>query len=234
AVRFAEKIMKFIRAESVRASEALAGERGAFPNYDKSVYARGGRKMRNATTNTVAPTGSISIIAGCSSGIEPLFAVSFIRNVLSGTRLFEVNPIFEEVAQSRGFYSRELIARIAQSGSLQKLRDIPEDVRKIFVTAFDVSPRQHLETQAAFQKHSDNSVSKTINLPREATVEDVRNIYLTAYRLKCKGITVYRSGSKEEQVLSFAGEAERTSDSNPLLVADAEYNGSCPAGACLF
>jgi ribonucleoside-diphosphate reductase alpha chain len=146
-----------------------------------------------------------------------------------------VNPVFEEVARSRGFYSRELIAEIAQSGSLQKIRGIPPDVRKIFVTAFDVTPRQHLETQAAFQRHSDNSVSKTINLPREATVEDVRKIYLSAYRLKCKGITIYRYGSKEDQVLSFgSGENEKTAAQSEMMAVDAEYTGGCSKGACPF
>jgi len=235
AVQFAGKLMRFIHRESVKASAALAVERGVFPNFEKSIYARKNLKMRNATVNTIAPTGTISIIAGCSSGIEPLFAVSFIRNVLSGTRLFEVNPIFEEIARSRGFYSRELIAQIAQSGSLQKIRSIPADVRKVFVTAFDVRPREHLEIQAAFQRHSDNSVSKTINLSREATAEDVRKIYLSAYRLKCKGITIYRYGSKEEQVLSFGyGEQERSVDQGGLLAFEAEYAGDCSAGACPF
>jgi len=235
AVQFAGKLMRFIHRESVKASMALAAERGVFPNFEKSIYARKNIKIRNATVNTIAPTGTISIIAGCSSGIEPLFAVSFIRNVLSGTRLFEVNPIFEEMARSRGFYSRELIAQIAQSGSLQEIRSIPADVRKVFVTAFDVIPQQHLEIQAAFQRYSDNSVSKTINLSREATVEDVRKIYLSAYRLKCKGTTIYRYGSKEEQVLSFGyGEHERPAAQSDLLAVEAEYAGGCSAGACPF
>ncbi len=235
AVRFAEKMMGFIHRESVKASVALAAERGVFPNYGKSVYARKNLEMRNATVNTIAPTGTISIIAGCSSGIEPLFAVSYVRTVLSGTRLFEVNPIFEEMATARGFYSRELIARIAKSGSLRDIRGIPRDVKKIFVTAFDITPREHLETQAAFQRYSDNSVSKTINLPREATVEDVRKIYLSAYRLKCKGITIYRYGSKEDQVLSFGrGEEEMARSQDELMTVGAEYTGGCSSEACPF
>jgi len=235
AVQFAGRLMRFIHRESIKASMALAAERGVFPNFEKSIYARKNMKMRNATVNTIAPTGTISIIAGCSSGIEPLFAVSFIRNVLSGTRLFEVNPIFEETARSRGFYSRELIAQIAQSGSLQEIKGLPPDIKRVFATAFDVTPRQHLETQAAFQRYSDNSVSKTINLPREATVEDVRKIYLSAYKLKCKGITIYRYGSKEEQVLSFGyGEHERPVAQSDLITAEAEYAGGCSSGACPF
>jgi ribonucleoside-diphosphate reductase alpha chain len=235
AVRCAEKLMRFIHRESIRTSCALAEERGAFPNFPQSIYAPRNLKMRNATVNTIAPTGTISIIAGCSSGIEPLFAVSFIRNVLSGTRLFEVNPFFEEIARSRGFYGKELFAQIAHSGSLQKIKGIPADIKKIFVTAFDIVPRQHLETQAAFQKFTDNSVSKTINLPRESTVEDIRKIYLSAYRLKCKGITVYRYGSKQEQVLSFGfGESEGPVVHPDLLTVESEYAGGCTAGACLF
>ena len=235
AVRFAEKLMRFVRRESVKASFSLAGERGVFPNFPKSVYARKNLRMRNATVNTIAPTGTISIIAGCSSGIEPLFAVSFIRNVLSGTRLFEVNPFFEEVARSRGFYRQELFAQIVQSGSLQKIKGIPAEVKRIFVTAFDVTPQQHLETQAAFQKHTDNSVSKTINLPRESTVEDIRQIYLSAYRLKCKGITVYRYGSKEEQVLSFGyQDRDRPVLQSDLLAVESEYAGGCSTASCPF
>jgi ribonucleoside-diphosphate reductase alpha chain len=235
AVRFAEKLMRFVRRESLEASRALAGKRGVFPNFPKSVYARKNLRIRNATVNTIAPTGTISIIAGCSSGIEPLFAVSFVRNVLSGTRLFEVNPFFEEVARSRGFYRKELFAQIAQSGSLEKIHGIPAEVKRIFVTAFDVTPQQHLETQAAFQKHTDNSVSKTINLPRESTVEDIRQIYLSAHRLKCKGITVYRYGSKDQQVLSFGyQDRDRPVLQSDLLAVESDYAGGCSAGSCPF
>jgi len=227
--------MRFIHKESLLASAALARERGVFPNYNKSIYANNHLKLRNATVNTIAPTGTISIIAGCSSGIEPLFAVSFIRNVLSGTELFEVNPIFEEMAKTRGFYSKELIGRVAQSGSLQAVEGIPRDIKRIFVTAFDVTPRQHLEVQAAFQRYSDNSVSKTINLPTEATVDDVRKIYLLAYKLNCKGITIYRYGSKEEQVLSL-GYRERGQPilQSDLIAVESEYSGGCASGICSF
>jgi len=203
AVNFAGKLMRFIHKESVDASVALAKERGVFPNFAKSIYAKDHTRLRNATVNTIAPTGTISIIAGCSSGIEPLFAISFVRNVLSGTKLFEINPLFEATAKKRQIYNREILAEIARRGSLQNIKDVPEDIKKVFVTAFDVKPQEHIQIQAAFQKYTDNAVSKTINLPNDATVEDVRNIYLMAHKLKCKGITIYRYGSKAEQVLSF-------------------------------
>jgi len=235
AIDFAERLMRFIHKESLKASQSLAAERGVFPNYEKSIYAKKGLRVRNATVNTIAPTGTISIIAGCSSGIEPLFAISFVRNVLSGTKLFEVNPHFEEVAKARGFYSKEMIAEIAQSGSLQKIKGIPGDIKRTFVTAFDVTPREHVQIQAAFQKYTDNSVSKTINLPADATVEDVRKIYLLAYKLKCKGITIYRYGSKTDQVLSFGyRKTEAQAEVSGPVSVDSEYSGGCATGVCPF
>jgi len=235
AVTFATKLMRFIHRESRAASEELAAQRGAFPNFDKSVYAATGRKLRNATVNTIAPTGTISIIAGCSSGIEPLFAISFVRNVLSGTRLFETHPLFERVARDRGFYSRELLAEVARHPSLAKIKGIPGDVKKLFVTAFDVAPLQHLEIQAAFQKYTDNAVSKTINLPADATVEDVRETYLAAHRLKCKGITIYRYGSKSGQVLSVSEAEEGKQEEAPdFTSADTDFAGGCIGGVCEF
>ena len=235
AERFARRLMAFIRRESLKASAQLAAERGVFPNYAKSIFARKDLPVRNATVNTVAPTGTISIIAGCSSGIEPLFAISFVRNVLSGTRLFEINPIFEKVARARGIYRREILAEIARWGTLRRIKGIPRDIKRVFVTAFDVEPEQHLRIQAAFQAHCDNSVSKTINLPAESTIDDVRNIYLAAHRLKCKGITIYRYGSRAEQVLSFRG-----ADGGPvileedLVAAESEFAGGCMTGTCTF
>ncbi|MCX5647399.1 MAG: adenosylcobalamin-dependent ribonucleoside-diphosphate reductase [Phycisphaerae bacterium] len=235
AVTFAARLMRFVHRESSAASEKLATERGVFPNFEKSIYLQDNRRLRNATVNTIAPTGTISIIAGCSSGIEPLFAVSFVRNVLSGTRLFESHPFFEEVAKDRGFHSQELLAEVAKHPSLAAIKDIPSDVRRLFVTAFDVAPRQHLEIQAAFQRSTDNAVSKTINLPADATVEDVRGIYLDAHRLKCKGITIYRYGSKSGQVLSVGEEGESRSDESPDFVAvGQEYAGGCTGGICDF
>jgi ribonucleoside-diphosphate reductase alpha chain len=235
AVDHAERLMRFIRRESLRTSQALAAERGVFPNYDKSIYMKKGLRLRNATVNTVAPTGTISMIAGCSSGIEPLFAISFVRNVLSGTRLFEVNPHFEEVARAKGFYSRELMAEMAQSGSLQKIKGIPGEVKRTFVTAFDVAPQEHVRVQAAFQKYTDNSVSKTINLPADATVDDVRKIYLLAYKRKCKGITLYRYGSKKDQVLSFGyRNIKEDAEAEGPVSVDSEYSGGCATGLCPF
>ena len=235
AVQFARKLMRFIRGESLRASSRLAQERGVFPNYPRSIYAPKNLKIRNATVNTVAPTGTISIIAGCSSGIEPLFAVSFVRNVLSGTQLFEINPLFEDLAKSRGFYNRDLVAQLARSGSIQRIKGIPFDIKKIFVTTFDISPRHHLEIQAAFQTHTDNSVSKTVNLTSDATVEDVRKIYLAAYEKSCKGITIYRYGSKKDQVLALE---QREQDFPPppagLMSVESEFSGGCTSTACLF
>jgi ribonucleoside-diphosphate reductase alpha chain len=235
AVDHAGRLMRFIRRESLKTSQSLAAERGVFPNYKKSIYAKRGLRLRNATVNTVAPTGTISMIAGCSSGIEPLFAISFVRNVLSGTRLFEANPYFEETARARGFYSQELIAEIARSGSLQKIKGVPGDIKRTFVTAFDVTPQEHVQIQAAFQRYTDNSVSKTINLPADATVDDVRKIFLLAYQLKCKGITIYRYGSKKDQVFSFGYKKTeaQAAVSGPVSV-DSEYSGGCAMGACPF
>jgi len=235
ATGFAGRLMGFVRRESLNASQRLADERGVFPNYRKSIYAKRDLQLRNATVNTIAPTGTISIIAGCSSGIEPLFAISFVRNVLSGTRLFEVHPLFEETARERGFHRREIFAQIAQRGSLQKIPGIPREVKRVFLTAFDVPPEQHVELQAAFQRQTDNSVSKTINLPADATVEDIRNIYLLAYKRRCKGITVYRYGSKKDQVLSFGVGTPPDRIESPLpLAVESEYSGGCATGACPF
>lgn len=234
AVQCAERLMHFIHTESLNASMALAQERGVFPNFEQSVYVRDGMEVRNATVNTIAPTGSISIIANCSSGIEPLFAVSFVRTVLAGTRLFEVNPLFEEAARKKGIYTPELLARIAQQGSVQDIKEIPRDIRRVFVTAFDVTPEQHLRHQAAFQHYTDNSVSKTVNLPADAGIDAVREIYLTAHRLQCKGITIYRYGSKEDQVLSFDYRQEGKEEEDTMLAAESEYSGGCMSGICPF
>lgn len=224
AVLFADRIMAFIHTESLKASAELAKERGVFPNFRRSIYAAKKLRVRNATVNTIAPTGTISIIAGCSSGIEPLFAISFVRNILSGARLFETNAYFEEIAKKKGFYSKMLMEEIAAQGTLRAVKGVPPDIKKIFLTAFDIGPDQHLKIQAAFQKHSDNSVSKTVNLPAGSAEADVRHVYDMAYKLKCKGITIYRYGSKAEQVLSFGGS----------LNVDPEYSGGCLSGACPF
>ena len=212
ALEVAEQVMAFIQRESHEASKKLAEERGPFENFDKSIFKdKVDCVYRNATVTTIAPTGTLSIIAGCSSGIEPLFALCFVRNVMDNDKLMEVNPYFEKVARERGFYSKELMDTIARKGSIQDLEEIPEDVRKIFVTAHDISPEWHVRMQAAFQKYADNAVSKTVNLPRNATVEDVLKVYNLAYELGCKGVTIYRDGSKENQVLSLAQKGDSDS-----------------------
>ncbi|MFQ6055822.1 MAG: adenosylcobalamin-dependent ribonucleoside-diphosphate reductase, partial [Methanosarcinales archaeon] len=224
AIKTAEKVMKFISKEAKKASIELAKERRAFPNFRKSIYKK---KIRNATITTIAPTGTISIIAGCSSGIEPLFAISFVRNVMEGTQLLEVNPLFEKIAKEKGFYSTELMMKIAKKGSIKNIKEIPKNIRKLFVTAHDISPEYHVKIQAAFQKYTDNAVSKTVNLPHTATIDEVKKVFLLAYKLKCKGVTVYRYGSKKEQVLNIG---EVTGDE--YVSADAEYAGGCPTPYC--
>jgi len=232
-IKTAEKIMSFIEDEAVKMSVELAEVRGSFPNFEGSVWEkRGLSAMRNATVTTIAPTGTISIIAGTSSGIEPLFAISFIRNVM-GTQLFEVNPLFEKVAKERGFYSVELMRKIARTGSVKDLKEVPEDVQRLFVTALDVAPEWHVRMQATFQKYVDNAVSKTVNLPYEATIEDVRRIYLLAYKLKCKGITVFRYGSRKEQVLVLSHPSIRGVP-EPFISVDSEFSGICASGECPY
>ena len=203
AIEVADSVMGFINKRSKEKSAGLAAVKGKFPFYDDSTYAEQGIVIRNATTTTIAPTGTISIIAGTSSGIEPLFAVSFVRNVMDKDRLPEVHPIFEEVARKRGFYSENLMEEIALKGTLKYIQGIPEDVKRLFVTAHDIDPKWHVKMQAVFQRHTDNAVSKTVNFPHHATREDVRNVYLLAYRLGCKGVTIYRDRSREEQVLNI-------------------------------
>jgi ribonucleoside-diphosphate reductase alpha chain len=203
AVSVAEDVMSFIQAESRKASIALAEERGPFPNFVGSIYDRPGQPpVRNATTTTIAPTGTISIIAGCSGGIEPLFALCFSRNVMDNDELVEANPHFEQIARSRGFYSQDLMKTIAKVGGLDGLAEVPDDLRELFVTAHDITPECHIAIQAAFQKYTDNAVSKTINFPASASKEDVRTAFVLAYRSGCKGVTIYRDGSRESQVLT--------------------------------
>jgi ribonucleoside-diphosphate reductase alpha chain len=201
AIKTAEKVMGFIQTESRLASSALAEERGVFPNYENSIF-NGEMAVRNATVTTIAPTGTLSIIAGCSSGIEPLFAVSFVRNVMEGTKLIEVNPHFEKEARDSGLWSRELMEKIAETGSVAHFKEFPEEMRSVFTTAHDITPIDHIKMQAAFQKYVDNAVSKTVNFPHSATTKDVEDVYILAHKTGCKGVTVYRDGSREEQVLS--------------------------------
>ena len=222
ALEIAEKIMNFIQKEGRKASKALGEQRGSFPNFKGSIWENKG-DMRNATVTTIAPTGTISIIAGCSSGIEPLFAVFFIRNVLDkDDRLIEINPYFEKIAKEKGFYSEALMEKIAKKGSIQELDEIPDEVKEVFVTALDISPEWHVKMQAAFQKYTDNAVSKTVNFRKEATIEDIRQVFKMAYELECKGVTVYRYGSRKEQVLSTTEEKqeiERKPRTRPMSIS---------------
>jgi ribonucleoside-diphosphate reductase alpha chain len=206
------KVMAFVDDAAREASEELAETRGAFPNFAGSVYDRPGAKpIRNATRTTIAPTGTISILAGCSSGIEPLFSLAFVRRVLDGTEMLEVNPVFEEAARERAFYSERLLRRVANGESIQEMQEVPEEVRGVFVTAHEITPEDHIRMQAAFQKHTDNAVSKTVNFPRSATRQEVAQVFWQAHRLGCKGVTIYRDGSREGQVLSSpAQKAEKT------------------------
>jgi ribonucleoside-diphosphate reductase alpha chain len=199
----AEKIMSFIQEKADDASSLLGEKRGSFPNFKKSIY-KNGRPMRNATRTTIAPTGTISIIANVSSGIEPLFAFAYTRNVMDGTRLVEVHPLFKQIMIEKGLYSEELMEKVASEGSASHLDEIPQELRKYLVSAHDVSPEWHIKMQAAFQKFTDNAVSKTVNFPSSATMDDIERVYRLAYELKCKGVTVYRDGSREGQVLQLS------------------------------
>jgi len=211
AVVMAGEVMRRIQEVAREASAELARERGAFANFGHSVYAqRGEGPLRNATTTTIAPTGSISMIADVSSGIEPLFAVAFTRRVLDGEEFVEVNSTFEEIARREGFYSRQLVERIANNGGVQSIEEIPKRWRQLFKTAHEVPVSAHVRIQAAFQKYTDNAVSKTLNFANEATREDVRHAFEEAYELGCKGVTIYRDGSRDHQVLS-AGPAQAAS-----------------------
>jgi ribonucleoside-diphosphate reductase alpha chain len=187
--------------------------------------------MRNASVTTIAPTGTISLISGCSSGIEPLFAIVFERHILDGKKLIEINPLFEKVAKERGFYSEKLMKKIARYGSVQKIKEVPKDLKKIFVTAHDISPDWHVKMQAGFQKYTDNAVSKTVNLSHNAPIKDVEKIYWLAYKLKCKGVTVYRYGSKPDQVLNLES-AIKPKSKQKYVSAAPDYAGGCPTPFC--
>ena len=227
ALRIAEKVMSFIWRISKEKSVELAEQRGSFPAIDKSIWPKMGySNIRNATTTAIAPTGTISIIAGTTSSIEPLFAVVYVREVLEGTRLLEVNPLFEEIAKERGFYSYDLVRKIAKTGSLQNIPEVPDDIKELFVTALDLPVEWHVKMQATFQKYVDNAVAKTINLPQHAPADEIRKAFMLAYELKCKGVTVYRYGSKRKQVLYVSVEPEEA------VIASSEYEAVCPKGVC--
>lgn len=228
AIDTAKKTMKFITNEARKMSVELSKIKGSFPNFEQSIWADSFESIRNATVTTIAPTGSISVIANCSSGIEPLFGVAFIRNIMGGTKLLEVNDLFEKELKNKGIYSVDLIKTIAKRGSIQKINEIPHTIKKIYVTAFDIAAETHVQMQAAFQEFTDNAVSKTVNLPSDASIDDVKNIYLKAYDLNCKGITVYRYGIKKNQVLSAAdSEVE-----NDFFNVGFSFSGGCPSGSC--
>jgi ribonucleoside-diphosphate reductase alpha chain len=203
ALETAEQLMRFITTEARKMSVELGEEKGSFPNFEGSVFTKRYQAMRNATVTTIAPTGTISIITGCSQGIEPLFAICYVREVAEslGRSLIEVNPIFETTALKEGFYSEKLMKTIARKTSIQDVKEIPDHIRKLFVTAHDISAEWHVRMQAAFQEYTDNAVSKTINFPNWATPHDIERAFWLAYKLGCKGITVYRHGSRQVQVL---------------------------------
>ncbi len=203
AINMAEKIMGFVQKKGREASVELAKQRYTFPLYEKSIYKPLDIQVRNATITTIAPTGTLSIISSVSSGVEPVFALSYIRNVMDNEELIEVNPIFKQVAQVEGFYSEELMRKIAKTGHIHDLDEIPKHIKKVFVTAHDISPEWHIKMQAAFQKYTDNAVSKTVNFRNEATEEEVAQVFELAYKLDCKGVTIYRDGSRDFQVLNI-------------------------------
>ncbi len=206
ALELAKEVMSFIQDESKIASRSLAEERGSFPNFKGSIYdTPEGYEIRNATTTTIAPTGTLSIIANCSSGIEPIFALSFVKNVMDNDKLIEVNPYFERAAKQEGFFSEELMEEIAGKGSIEDFESIPSYYKRVFVTAHEVTPIWHVRMQATFQEFVDNAVSKTVNFSNSATENDVEDVFMLAYRLGCKGITIYRDGSRESQVLQVEG-----------------------------
>jgi ribonucleoside-diphosphate reductase alpha chain len=258
AIRLGEEVMSFISREALGASIELAKQRGPFPRwsqesiYQKADFSYAGsprsQERRNATVTTVAPTGTISLIANCSSGIEPVYSIAYTRLTFESERMTFVHPLFEVFARQRGFYSEELMKRIAHVGSVDKLPDVPEEARRVFVTTHEIAPEWHVRMQAAFQKHIDAAVSKTINFAATATPGDVKDAYLLAHKLGCKGITVYRDGSREKQVMSTepkdmiepftlasAGRAEMERPENQLLAknicpecgATLRHNGGC-------
>lgn len=221
AVALGEKVMKFITACGREESAALAVKRGAFPLFEESILPQD-TPQRNGTITTIAPTGTLSIIAGCSSGVEPVFGYVFIRNIMDGTEMVEVNPILRAELEKRGLYSEELMRRIAKEGTIAHIEELPEDLRSVFVSAHDISPEDHIRMQAAFQRGTDNAVSKTVNFRHDATRDEVAEVYSLAFHLGCKGVTIYRDGSRSEQVLNIGkvkkeGEPETPAPGAPIV-----------------
>ena len=218
AVELAGKLMSFVTTEGRQASRELAKVRGPFPLFDQSIY-KDGEPLRNATVTTIAPTGTLSIIAGCSSGVEPVFAYVFIRNVMDNTEMIEVNPVLQERLTQLGLQNEDLMRSIAGEGTLAHLTQLPEDLRRVFVCAHDISPEYHTRIQAAFQKYTDNAVSKTVNFSHDATMDDVRRTYLLSYELGCKGVTIYRDGSRDSQVLNIGAVKHGDQEAAPAFTA---------------
>jgi len=203
-VEFGSRLMEFINKKARDASSSLANERGPFPNWTNSTWrTEKNLKVRNAHLTCIAPTGTISIIAGCSAGIEPLYSLAFIRQVLDGKKMLQINPVFKKVAEQAGFYSEQLEKKILKTGSIQKITEIPAHIRKVFKCAYDISPEWHIRMQAAFQEHCDAAVSKTVNLPAKAKASSVDKAYRLAYRLGCKGITIYRRHSRPHEPMTL-------------------------------
>jgi ribonucleoside-diphosphate reductase alpha chain len=224
AVTLADEVMQYVDGEAFAASSSLAHERGVFPNWKQTVYGREGMRLRNATCTSIAPTGTLRILAGASVGIEPLFALAYRRqNVLGGQTLLDLNPLFLRYAQEEGFYSGTLVRELQARGSLAGMTSVPQKARELFRTALEIAPENHLRVQAAFQRHVDNALAKTVNLPQNATPQEVEEIYRRAWELQLKGVTVYRYGSKRQQVLELgAGETP----------AEHEHFARCDPGAC--
>ena len=232
-VAMAREVMELVQTIGHQASQDLAAVRGAFPLFNESIY-KDGKPLRNATVTTIAPTGTLSIIAGVSSGVEPVFAYAYIRNVMDSTHLIETNGILKEALTRRGLYTEELMQAIVEQGTLAHVDGIPEDMKKVFVCAHDVSPIWHVKMQAAFQQYTDNAVSKTVNFPNAATREEVAEVYRLAYELGCKGTTIYRDGSRDEQVLNIGkvndGKADKTLPDHVEQVLEA----GCDSTACIL
>lgn len=230
AVKYGKYLMELINKEGHAASAKLAHTRGSFPLFDTSTLQHQYESMRNGTVTTIAPTGTISIIAGVSSGIEPIFAYAFVRNVMDNDALAEVNPILKAKLEEDGLYSDALMKRIAAEGTLAHIEEIPESIRRVFVCAHDISPEYHIKMQAAFQQNTDNAVSKTVNFNNDATVEDVAQTYWLAYTLGCKGTTIYRNGSRENQTLSIGTNA-KSAELKPAIVPTEPKKAPIPAVA---
>lgn len=227
-ITVAEEVMSFISRVARLKSIEIAETRGSFPNFGKSIYPyKGYTKLRNATVTTIAPTGSISLIAGCSSGIEPVFALVLCRRIMGRIEYVGLHPLFQEVAEKKSLGMKRIIREVAENGSIQGLSILPAQIRRIFVTALGVSSQYHVLMQAAFQKYTDNAVSKTVNLPYSATIDEVKNVLLLAYLLGCKGITIYRNRSRNEQILHYGTQSVTGEVPSQNGCFSDSCNGSC-------